>query len=121
MPKKRFVPHVLPDCPERLFPDAMTAWFWFIRCQKARWDGAQFERDMASEVRPCEPDDIYRCARRLVTTGKMQPHHLEVLLRFGVLDRPPDPNFAAEFRAYRMWDEALDSMTGILRAKGIVE
>jgi len=121
MPKKRFVPHQMPASPEKPFTDAAAAWFWFVHCQKARWDGAQFERDMARESRPCEPDDIYRCARRLVTTGKISPRHLDVLLRFGVLDRPPDPQFAEEFRAYRMWDEALDRMTTILRCKGIVQ
>ena len=121
MPKKRFIPYLMPEQPETPFTDAATAWFWFMHCQKARWDGARFERDLGTESRPCEPDDIYRCARRLVATGKITQRHFDVLLRFGVLDRPPDPHLAEEFRAYRFWDEALDRMTTILRAKGIVQ
>lgn len=121
MPRTRFVPRRQPIMPEAPFADAETAWFWFMRCQKARWDGARFERGLAQEVRPCEPDDIYRCARRLVVEGKLQSRHFEVLARFGVLDRPPDSRRPDEVGAHRLWDEALDKLSTVLRRKGIVE
>ena len=121
MPRKRLAPQYLPANPETPFPDAATAWFWFMRCQKARWDGARFERGLAEVSRPCEPDDIYRAVRRLVKAGRLADIHFKVLVRFGVLDRPPDPRQPDEVRPVRFWDEALDALTTVLRRKGIVE
>ncbi len=121
MPRKRFIPHRLAVGAETPFADAETAWFWFMHCQKARWDGAEFERGLAEIIRPCEPDDIYRCVRRLVTTGIIGDAHFRVLVRFGALDRPPDPNDPDEAFSCRLWDEALDRLLTILRHEGIVE
>jgi hypothetical protein len=121
MSRKRFVPARLAMHEETPFPDAAAAWFWFMHSQKARWDGARFERGLADAVRPCEPDDIYRCARHLVDRGRIRAAHFKVLLRFGVLDRSPDPHQPDEVLPSRLWEEAVDALTTELRGKGIVE
>lgn len=121
MARQRFAPRTPTECEEVAFVDAEAAWFWFMRCQKARWDGARFESGMALQARPCEPDDIYRAARQLMRERKIGSHHFSVLCRFGVLDRPPDPRCREEAWPCRLWDEALDKLTTVLRHKGIVE
>ena len=91
-----------------------------MRCQKARLDGARFERGLNRDVRPCEPDDIYRVVKALFRSGRIRSVNLGVLHRFGVLDRPPDPRCNEELLAARHWQEALIQLTSILRDKGIV-
>ena len=46
--------------------------------------------------------------------------HLTVLGTFGLLGRPPDPRQDDEDRAARLWQEALESLAGVLRSKHIV-
>ena len=36
MPRPLYIPRTFYDTPTKLFDDAEQAWFWFIRCQKAR-------------------------------------------------------------------------------------
>ncbi len=96
------------------------AWFWFARCQRLRREGARFSGSVRRFERPCDPDDIYKAAMGLYRSGTLKRGHLQVLARFGVLDRPPDPRRGEELAAARLWDEALDRLTLPLRAKGIV-
>ncbi len=77
--------------------------------------------DEAYIVRPCDPDDIYRIAMELVRARILGRHHLKVLAAFGFQERAPDSRLREEDRAWRLWDEALDRMTTVLRKKGIVE
>lgn len=47
------------------FSSARQAWFWFVRCQTARIEGARVVADAGEVVRPCDPDDVYNAVMRL--------------------------------------------------------
>ena len=121
MPRHRFIPRPYYDTPTAPFLNAEEAWFWFIRCQKARADGARFEANMGNKVRPCDPDDLYRAVAVLSRGRKLTPEHLNILGTYGLSDRPPDPRRREEERPARLWDEALDKLSTILKNKGIIE
>lgn len=109
----------MPDAATELFQTAEEAWFWFIRTQKARRDGARFG-NVGAAVRPCEADDIYLAAVGLMRAGVLKVLHLRTLVDFGNRERAPDPRVREELQPARLWDEALDRMTTILRRKGIL-
>jgi len=121
MPRFRFVPRRSSQTPTAPFADAEQAWFWFIRCQLARDEGVQFEAGLGKMARPCDPDDIYRAAVGLKRQGRIGGRHLRVLATFGLCGRPPDRRCPDEEQPARLWDEALDLLTTVLIAKGIVE
>lgn len=121
MPRKRFVPSRSKILPEAPFANAEAAWFWFMRSQKLRWEGAVINDRTVTEMRPCDPDDIYRAVKELHRSGSIRQAHVQTLHRFGVLDRPPDLRCPEEVLAHRLWDEALDKLTSVLRRKEIVE
>ena len=103
------------------FASAEEAWFWFVRCQCIRREGGRFSRaSTASLERPCDPDDIYRAAIRLVNEKILHRQHLTVLGTFGLLGRPPDPRQDDEDSAARLWQEALEGLAGVLRSKHII-
>jgi hypothetical protein len=57
----------------------------------------------------------------LKRVGRLGVRHLAVLGHFGVLGRPPDPRCREEEEeAARLWEQAIDRLTTVLRAKGIV-
>lgn len=121
MSRTRFIPRSFYDTPTIPFVDAEEAWFWFIRCQRARMEGARFEGVAGSSARPCDPDDLYRAVIGLARQRRINHEHLRVLGTFGLNDRPPDSRFHEEERPARLWDEALDRLTTVLKKKGIVE
>ena len=121
MPRTRFIPRPYYDTPTAPFVDAEEAWFWFMRCQRAREEGARFKETPGSVTRPCDPDDLYRAVVDLVQRRLIGREHLRVLGVFGFLERPPDPRCREEERPARLWDEALDRLATILRPKGIIE
>lgn len=119
MKRKRHIPRPMADgavCP---FETAEEAWFWFIRAHKARRDGRRFEGG-SGMVRPCEADDIYLAALNLVRARVLSLRHLRTLLDFGTRERSPDTRVGGETLQARLWDEALDRMTTVLRRKGIL-
>lgn len=103
------------------FSSSEEAWFWFVRSQKARNDGARFERGMERVARPCYPDDVYRAVKKLAERKLIGAQHLKVLNSFGMLERPPDPCFREEERQFQLWDEALDRLSTELKNKKIVQ
>lgn len=121
MPRFRFVPRSLGHAPTAPFADAEQAWFWFIRCQRARADGARFADLAGAVARPCDPDDVYRAVIGLARRRRIGAAHLRVLEAFGLAGRPPDRRCGDEVRPARLWDEALDRLATVLKAKGIVE
>lgn len=120
MPRRRYVPRGQKEGIVTPFQSAEEAWFWFVRCQRAREQGRRFS-DGSTLIRPCDPDDIYRIALRLSRRGPLALSHLRVLADFGFMDRPPDARVRSEERQARLWDEALDRLTTVFREKGIVE
>jgi len=121
MRRKSRAPRTTPLRRTTPFQSAEEAWFWYIRCQKARNDGARMEVDMAREARPCEPDDMYRAVKTLSDNKKITPHHVHVLAKYGHHERPPDPRCQEEVRPHRLWEEALDKLTTLLKKKDIIE
>jgi len=105
----------------RPFATAEEAWLWFARCQLARVEGVRFTADNGRVARPCEPDDIYRVVERLRRQGMLTAGHIAVLGRFGCRLTSPDPWAGDSPGEASLWAEAMDRMTGPLRAKGIVE
>lgn len=119
MANVRFQPRPDDSSTTTAFTSAEEAWFWFVRCQEVRRDGARFG-DSGNLQRPCDPDDIYLAAVTLHRRGLLNMPHLTVLGRFGLRGYPPDARCRDEQRAARLWDEALDRLSTILREKGIV-
>lgn len=120
MSQARYIPKIASTCPTAPFTSAEQAWFWFVRCQQLRREGARFRDSRSGFARPCDPDDIYRVVTRLARHGFLRTQHLSVLARFGEHGRPPDTRCGEEAASARLWDEALDRLTTALAAKGIV-
>lgn len=119
--RRRYPPPLEEKASATPFRNAEEAWFWFVRCQRIRREGATFRRVAnASIERPCDPDDIYRVVIRMQNKGILQREHLTILGTFGLLGRPPDPRQDDEERAARLWQEAMQNLTGVLQVKGIV-
>ena len=121
MPQIRYTPKATYDVPCLPFANAEEAWFWYIRCQRVRWDGARFLNAPGETIRPCDPDDLYRAVSGLARARVIGGEHLRVLGTYGLRECPPDPRCREEQRAARLWDESLDRLTTVLRRKGIVE
>lgn len=121
MPRFRFVPRSVGELPTAPFADAEQAWFWFIRCQRARDAGVRFEERLGAVGRPCDPDDIYRAVVGLARRRLIGTEHLKVLGAFGLAGRPPDRRCRDEVRPALLWADALDRLTTVLKAKGIIE
>ncbi len=99
------------------FPSAQDAWFWTIGALRARHTGSHSHGFQV--VRPCEPDDVLRCLDRLYRNCNIDGHHARVLRRWG--ERQMAPDRARTPRAeVRLWDEAMDRLGPVLRAKGII-
>ena len=120
MAKHRYVRKPIPDKRVVLFADAEEAWFWYIRSERARREGARLTDDYSSDTRPCDPDDLYRFVMCLRARRKLRDEHLRVLVQFGWRDCPPDARVREEERAVLLWDEALDRLTTLLKSRGIV-
>jgi hypothetical protein len=103
------------------FFDAQEAWFWFMRSQKAQFEGAKFKGAGNDMGRPCDLDDFSRAVMELVRVGKIGRHHLKVLAKFSIREQAPDGRLREESCACLLWDEALDRLSTILRKKGIIE
>lgn len=101
------------------FDTAEEAWFWFVRSQQLRREGARLE--CRGEIsRPCDPDDVYRAVMSLARQGRLGRAHLLVLGKFGLDGRPPDSRRGDEAASSCLWMEALERLSGALRAKEIV-
>ena len=121
MKKPKYVPRAFYDLDAEPFADAEEAWFWFIRCEKARRDGARFRQGLSRMARPCDPDDIYRAVLTLYRTNQIRRHHVDVLNRHGFAECAPDPRCREEEKAARHWDEALDRLGTLLKGKGLMK
>jgi hypothetical protein len=116
----RYVPKSFAEVPAAAFGSAEEAWFWFVRCQQVRREGAQLGDGNAAFARPCDPDDVYCAVISLARQRLLMPSHLRVLGIFGLFGRPPDARRCDEAGAARLWDEALDRLSTVLRGKGIL-
>ena len=120
MTKQRFIRKPMAHKRVILFVDAEEAWFWFVRSERARREGARLTEATSGDTRPCEPDDLYRVVMGLRRCHKLRDEHLQVLAQYGWRECPPDSRVREEERALSLWTEALDRMTTPLKYKGIV-
>ena len=118
--RKRHQPARTSDETTEPFSDSEQAWFWFVRCQRLRDEGARFVRDASRVRRPCDPDDIYRVVTQMLRARQLGRQHADTLVRFGNLERAPDPRLPAERADDIVWRDALQRLTHPLSAKGIV-
>ena len=121
MTQQRLFPKPLRDGEVTLFASAGQAWFWFVRCQAARIEGARVVADAGDVTRPCDPDDIYNAVMRLWRGGVIGQAHLQVLEYYGAVERVPDPRVEEEQRKAVLWCEALEVLATVLIRRGIVD
>ncbi len=119
MAARKLLPRPVPRRRVVPFVSAEEAWFWFVQCQERRAEGARLD-NLTNSERPCEPDDIWVVVMDLRRRGRLDAHHLWVLVRFGRRGAPPDGRAREEEIAARVWDEAIDALVTPLKAKGIV-
>lgn len=103
------------------FVSVAEAWFWFVAAQKAKEDGARIKAGQSLYPRPCEPSDIYKVISRLHQNRRLQMEHFHVLRHYGVRQYAPNPRSEKEYRAYKLWNEAMERIEPVLIRKGIVE
>ncbi|MCW8915040.1 MAG: hypothetical protein OQK24_04210 [Magnetovibrio sp.] len=120
MSRTRRMPNPIPVKDVVAFISAEEAWFWFMRSERARREGAQLSDGSSLMTRPCEPDDIYRAVMRLHRQKRITNAHLKTLAHFGWRECPPDSRVREEEYHLRLWEDALDRLTTELKAKEIV-
>ena len=118
--RRRYTPRTPDARPTQPFDTAEEAWFWFARSQRIRAEGLRFDTSSATMTRPCDPDDIYRIAIDLFRRGRLRTEHLNILARFGLMERAPDLRCANELHAHHYWEEALMILANAFRRKDIV-
>jgi len=92
------------------FVDAAEAWFWTLDCCEALEDGAHIGSLRIG--RPCDHDDVVIAMARL----ELPPTHARTVVAWGKKRTPPPEGTDARC----FWDEAMDRLSVVLRAKGIV-
>lgn len=120
MKREKYTARPLSGAAGTPFADAAEAWFWGVACLVARAEGARVAADRGAVARPCEPVDLLAGIERLARAGRLGAGHVRALFRYGKRAAPPDPRDGAEASAARLWDEALDRLGALWRAKGIV-
>lgn len=118
--RTRYAHSHMPVKTVETFQSGEEAWFWFIRCQLIRHEGAQPTGAASAFTRPCDPDDIYRAVVRLHKQKHLTAEHLRTLSLYGLAERPPDARRPEESKANRLWNEAIKCLEARLKDKGIV-
>ncbi|OKH89123.1 hypothetical protein [Thalassospira sp. TSL5-1] len=121
MTQQRLFPKPLGCGEVTLFASAAQAWFWFVRCQAARIEGARVVADAGEVTRPCDPDDVYNAVMRLWRGGVIGQAHLQVLEYYGLVERLPDRRVVAESHKADLWQEAMQALRDVLVKRGIVD
>lgn len=117
---RQYFPKPQPDSETVPFDSVSEAWFWFIKAQEAKNEGARFTSGLSLYPRPCEPTDILKILDGLYRNRRLMRDHLLVLRHYGRRQVPPDPRRIKEARAHALWVEALDRIEPIFLRKGIV-
>ena len=117
----RHTPKPQAEITAQPFESAEEAWFWFIKAQDARNDGARFVMGAGLVPRSCEPTDILNILYRLYRNRLLLMDHVLVLRHYGRRQMSPDPRRVREGRAFRLWREALDKLEPALESRGIVQ
>jgi hypothetical protein len=108
------------DAVGQPFASAAEAWFWYMACHQARIDGARVVAGRSAVARPCEPADIHLATLKLLQSGRLRPHHLRIMVRYGRIMMAPDPSRSPQLPDCALWREAMAELAAMLMAKGIV-
>lgn len=119
MPRPRFVPPRVTAVEGEPFHSAEEAWFWAVRGTLCRLEGARMQPGLAAVARRCEPVDVLTMVERLYRDGRLDRGHVDVLARFGRMDRPPH-GLGSEADVTRIWEEALDRLATVLATRGLL-
>ena len=120
MGHERYSPRPVSTVEGMSFHTVEEAWMWSVQATIARHEGARVVAGLGNTVRPCEPVDVMRVVSRLNRDGVLSDRHVSVLVRYGRRRSAPDARRRQEFHDARLWDDALDKVTGPLRERGIV-
>ncbi len=96
------------------FASAAEAWFWTLGALEARRDGSS--GGGRGIPRPCDPDDVIRAIDLLHRRGGIDLSHARVMRRWG--ERRIAPGL--QNPDAQLWNEAMERLDGLLRAKQIV-
>jgi hypothetical protein len=107
-------------CDADLFTSSEEAWMWYCQCQIARDEGVRFLAGRGQYFRPCDPDDIVIAVESLYRKRHIDRRHMVVLNSYGMRLSPPNGSLPEEREAAALWDQALDYLGDILKAKGII-
>jgi hypothetical protein len=118
--ERTYSPKPIPDIDSVPFESAAETWFWFIKAQEAKNEGARITSGLSLAPRPCEPTDILKILDGLYRNRRLVRDHLLVLRHYGRRQMSPDARRIKEVRAHKLWKEALERMEPILVRKGIV-
>ena len=66
----------------------------------------------------CEPQDIVAALSHLRRQRRLSQREIDVLCRFGHLNRPPDKRVPTEWESAQLWTVALGKVASTLREKG---
>jgi len=101
------------------FESAEEAWFWF--CKYDVRNGYKPKTSDYKIIRPCFLDDIYIVVSKLYLSRKIKERHLKTLIKYGRMQIAPDGRIVDEQDEALWWEDAMDKMETLLRAKGIVK
>ncbi len=118
-------------CGAIAFATADQAWFWTLRALAARHGASQptgtaraswtaASRPRVKIRRPCDPDDIIRALDLLLRRGEITLDHARTLRRWGERGIAPARVLAPDEEDVKLWNEAIERLDVLLRAKSIV-
>lgn len=117
---ERYCPRPVSATDGTPFDSVEDAWMWSVQATVARYDGAKIIAGQGETPRPCEPLDVMSVVSRMSRERRLSSHHVSVLVRYGRRCAAPDSKRQREFKDARLWDEALDTLSGPLRERGII-
>jgi hypothetical protein len=99
------------------FRSADEAWWWYCLMQAERRAG--HKSSGSGPGRPCDIDDVALAFNRLRRSKRILNHHVEVMVRYGHAQRPPDRRI--DPRGLQAWNEGIDALHTLLAQKNIIE
>ena len=102
------------------YDDAEHAFFSMVDNQRAKADGANFKNSYRSFQRPGAGIDTQKVIERLYRQHYLTHDHIRVLRFYGIRNMRPDERREKEYKAAKLWDEAMKIIQKELEAKGMV-
>lgn len=100
------------------YDDAEHAFFCMVDRQRAKADGASFKN--GPYMRPGSGLDTQIVIEKLYRDRILTMDHIRVLRHYGVRGMRPDERREKEYRASKLWDEAMNLIQKELEAKKMI-